>query len=277
MTAPPLTLNDGSSLPAVGLGTYPMLGQEAERAVATALEEGYRLLDTASFYGNEAAVGRGLRLSGVPRDEVTLVSKLRGSDHAFDAALAAGRASARALGVDRLDLYLIHWPNPSRGLFVDAWRALVRLRDEGIVRSIGVSNFEADHLERVVDATGVVPAVNQIELHPEFTQLGLRTVHDALGIRTMAWSPLGRGHLALDTGAVAAAADAHGVSIHQVVLRWHFQQRVIPIPKSASAARQRQNLDLDGFVLDEHEMAGISARDRVEGRTGAAPNEYVEL
>ncbi len=189
---PTHTLNDGTSLPAIGFGTYPLKGEEAVTAIRSALDCGYRLLDTAVNYGNEEEVGEAIRRSGVPREEITVASKLPGRHHAYDEAVASVHASLERLGLDHLDLHLIHWPNPSVGKYAEAWRALVDLRQQGLVRSIGVSNFTGAHLQRIIDETGVTPAVNQIELHPYFPQVEMRAVNERLGIRTESWSPLGK-------------------------------------------------------------------------------------
>lgn len=259
-------LNDGTALPAIGFGTYPLRGEEGIEAIRSAIAAGYRLIDTAVNYGNEEEVGEAVRRSGVPRDEVRLTSKLPGRHHAYDEAIASTKESLSRLGVDHLDLHLIHWPNPGVGLFVEAWQALVDLREQGLVRSIGVSNFTEAHLDRIIEATGVTPAVNQVELHPFFTQPGMRALHERLGIVTEAWSPLGKQQAPYAEPAVADAAERHGVTPGQVLLRWHVQIGSLPIPKSATLARQRENLDVFGFDLDDAEVAAISALDRPDGR-----------
>ena len=209
-SVPTYTLNDGTTLPAIGFGTYPLDGAEGTAAVAGAIEAGYRLVDTAVNYGNEEAVAEGIHASGVPRDQLRVASKLPGRHHAYDDAMASVRGSLERLGLDYLDLHLIHWPNPSVGRYGEAWRALIDLQQEGVVRSIGVSNFTEEHLRRIIDDTGVTPSVNQIELHPRFPQQQMRRVHDDLGIRTEAWSPLGKRDAAYDEPAVADAAERHG-------------------------------------------------------------------
>src|SRR3954453_21624565 len=203
---PTYTLNDGTTLPQVGFGTYPLNGDEAVDAVVGALEAGYRLVDTAVNYENEQAVGEGLRRSGVPREELRVASKLPGRNHAYDDAVASVRGSLERLGLDHLDLHLIHWPNPSVDKYVEPWRALVDLQREGLITSIGVSNFTEAHLTRIIDDSGVAPAVNQIELHPRFPQAELRDVHQRLGIRTEAWSPMGKRNAPLEEEAVTKAA-----------------------------------------------------------------------
>ncbi len=278
MAIPTHRLNDGSTLPAIGFGTYPMKGEEGVAAIRSAIEVGYRLLDTAVNYENESAVGEAIRRSSVPRELLQVTSKLPGRDHGYDDAIASVHGSLERLGLEYLDLHLIHWPNPSRDQYVDAWRALVDLREQGLVRSIGVSNFTARHLERIIEATGVTPAVNQIELHPYFPQAEMRGVDERLGIRTEAWSPLGKRQAPFAEPAVADAAQRHGVTPGQVILRWHVQLGSIPIPKSATPERQRQNLDVFGFELSEDEVAAITALGRPDGRLfGGDPDIHEEM
>ena len=278
MAIPTHRLNDGSTLPAIGFGTYPMKGEDGVTAIRSAIEVGYRLLDTAVNYENEHEVGEAIRRSGVAREELQVTSKLPGRDHGYDEAIASVHGSLDRLGLEYLDLHLIHWPNPSRDQYVDAWRALVDLREQGLVRSIGVSNFTARHLERIIEATGVTPAVNQIELHPYFPQAEMRGVDERLGIRTEAWSPLGKRQAPFAEPAVADAAQRHGVTPGQVILRWHVQLGSIPIPKSATPERQRQNLDVFGFELSEDEVAAITALGRPDGRLfGGDPDIHEEM
>ncbi len=265
-TRSPLTLPDGTVLPRVGFGTYPLSGEDGVRAIAGALDLGYRLLDTAVRYGNEAEVGEALRRSGVPRDDVLVATKIPGRDHAYDDAVASVRGSLDRLGLDRLDLGLIHWPNPSRALFPQAWRALIACQQEGLVRHIGVSNFTPEHLRHIIDDTGITPAVNQVELHPRFDQAALRAVHAELGIVTVAWSPMGKRRAPLDEPAVTGPADRLGVTPGQVILGWHVAIGTLPIPKSADPERQRQNLDLDRVALSDEEVAAISALSEPDGR-----------
>ncbi|RYB90652.1 aldo/keto reductase [Nocardioides glacieisoli] len=274
---PTYDLNDGTTLPAIGFGTYPLRGEDGTAAMVSALEAGYRMLDTAVNYENEAEVGEALRRSSLPRDEVVVASKIPGRHHAYDAAIASVRGSLERLGVERTDLHLIHWPNPSQGTYVEAWRALVQLQRDGLVRSIGVSNFTEEHLTRIIDDTGVVPAVNQVELHPRFPQAGMREVHARLGVRTEAWSPMGKRRAPLEERAVADAADAHGVSPGQVILRWHVQLGSLPIPKSADPQRQRENLDVFGFELSDEEVDAISGLAEDDGRLfGGDPDTHEE-
>lgn len=271
-------LNDGHQLPAVGFGTYPLTGEDGTAAIVRALEAGYRLLDTAVNYDNETEVGEAIRRSGLPRDQVQVASKIPGRHHGYDDAIASVRASLDRLGVDRTDLHLIHWPNPGQGRYVEAWRALVQLQKDGLVRSIGVSNFTEEHLTRIIDDTGVTPAVNQIELHPRFPQAQMREVHDRLGIRTEAWSPMGKRRAPLEEPAVASAAETHGVSPGQVILRWHVQLGSLPIPKSADPRRQAENLDVFGFELTDDEMSAIADLAEDDGRLfGGDPDTHEEM
>ncbi|MFJ2651677.1 aldo/keto reductase [Streptomyces sp. NPDC087420] len=274
-TAPAHTLNDGTTLPAVGLGTYPLNGAEAETAVAGALELGYRLIDTAVNYRNEASVGRGLARAGVPVEDIVVTTKLPGRDQGFEETLRSFGESRRALGLERVGLYLIHWPLPRVDKYVESWKAMIKLREDGLVASIGVSNFTAAHLDRLEAETGVLPSVNQIEMHPLFPQEELRAVHRAKGIRTESWTPLGRGTDLLKDPGISAVARAHGVTPGQVVLRWHTQVGAVPIPKSASPERQRQNLDLFGFDLTEDEIARIESGPH--RRLGGDPDHHEEF
>lgn len=255
-----LTLNDGNSIPRLGFGVYQISPADTESAVAGALQAGYRHIDTAALYGNEREVGRAITASAVPRDEVYVVTKLWNSDQGYDSALSAFEASMDRLGLDFLDLYLIHWPLPSRGKFIDTFRALAHLRDQGRIASIGVSNFEPEHLETLIDGTGIVPVVNQIELHPSFTQAKLREVHARLGIATEAWAPLGRG-LLLSHPTVTTLAQRYGKTPAQVILRWHLQLGNIAIPKSVRLDRIASNVDVFDFELGESEMAALSSLD----------------
>ncbi|CAN5788358.1 aldo/keto reductase [soil metagenome] len=271
-------LNDGTEIPAVGFGTYPLKGDDGVAAVVSAIEVGYRLLDTAVNYRNEAAVGEAIRRAGVDRDELVVTSKLPGRHHGYDDAVASTKESLQRLGLDHLDLHLIHWPNPRVDKYAEAWGALVDLQRQGLVRSVGVSNFTEQQLTRIIDETGVTPAVNQLELHPYFPQEQMRAVNERLGIRTESWSPLGKQQAPFDEPAVAAAAEAHGVTPGQVILRWQVQLGSVPIPKSATPARQRQNLDLFGFELSDEEMAAVSALGRPDGRLfGGDPDTHEEM
>ncbi len=272
------TLNDGTQLPVLGFGTYPLKGENGVAAITSAIEVGYRLVDTAVNYRNEEEVGEAIRRSGVDRNELVVTSKLPGRHHAYADAVASTKDSLHRLGLDHLDLHLIHWPNPGVGRYVKAWQALVDLRQQGLVCSIGVSNFTEEHLTRVIDETGVTPAVNQLELHPYFPQQEMRAVHERLGIRTESWSPLGKRQAPFREAPVAAAAEAHDVAPGQVILRWQVQLGAVPIPKSATPERQRQNLDVFGFELTDDEMAAVSALSRADGRLfGGDPNTHEEM
>ena len=271
-------LNDGTTLPAIGFGTYPLTGEDGIVALVSALQAGYRLLDSAVNYGNETEVGEALRRSGLPRDEVALTTKIPGRFHAKELALQSLRDSAGRFQVEHLDVALIHWPNPSQDRYPQAWQALVEAQRDGLVRTIGVSNFTPAHLRRIIDESGVTPAVNQIELHPYFPQPEMRAVHEELGIRTQAWSPMGKRQAPFDEPAVAEAAAAHQVTPGQVILRWHVQLGSLALPKSATPERQRQNLDVFGFELTEPEMAAITALGRPDGRLfGGDPDTHEEM
>lgn len=278
MTLPTLTLNDGHSIPTLGFGTYPLRGEPGVVAIRTAIDAGNRLLDTAFNYDNEGAVGRAIAASGVPREEFYVTSKLPGRYHPYEAATNAIRESTWRLGLEYLDLYLIHWPNPIEGKYVEAWQALVDAREAGIVRSIGVSNFTLEHLSAIEAATGVRPAVNQIELHPYFPQEEQLAAHKELGIVTEAWSPIGKGSAVREEPVIQELAARHGVSPTQLILRWHVQRGVISIPKSANAQRQAENLDVFGFELSDDDVAAITALGRPDGRLfDGDPNHHQEM
>jgi 2,5-diketo-D-gluconate reductase A len=267
-------LIDGHELPRIGLGTWPLDDDAAHAAVAAALERGYRLIDSAARYDNEAGVGRAVADSDVARAEIVVTTKLPGADHGYEEALAGFEDSRRRLGLEYVDLYLIHWPLPSVGRFVDTWRAFVHLRDEGLVRSIGVSNFTPEQIERIVEATGVWPAVNQIELHPDFSQPELRAWHAEHGVAIESWRPLGRG--VLDHPEIVRIAAAHDRTPAQVVLRWHVQLGLVAIPKSGHRERIAENIDVFDFELGDDDLAAIARLDR-ENRLGGDPTTHVEL
>ncbi|MGM0346972.1 aldo/keto reductase [Streptomyces sp. Adlamb9] len=269
------TLNDGTTIPALGLGTWPLDDTAAERAVREALGLGYRLVDTAVNYRNETGVGRALANAGVPREELVVTTKLPGRHHGYEETLASFEESRRRLGVEYVDLYLIHWPNPRVGKYVDSWKAMIKLREDGLIRSIGVSNFTPEHIVRLEKETGVLPSVNQIELHPLFPQEELRAFHADQGILTESWSPLGRGGHLLGDPHVGRIADEHGVSPGQVLLRWHVQLGALPIPKSADPERQRANLDVFGFELGSDQMAAIARH--APTRLGGDPETHEEF
>lgn len=253
------SLNDGHEFPAVGLGTYRLTGSEGSAAVASAIDSGYRLIDTALNYENESDVAAGIRDSSVDRSELVVTTKLPGRFHGYEETLAGFEESRTNLGLDYVDLFLIHWPLPKVDKYVDSWRAMIELRDKGLIRSIGVSNFTPEHLTRIISETGVTPAVNQVELHPRFPQAALREFHREHGILTESWSPIGnRSEITADP-IITAIADTHGVTPTQVVLRWHVQLGAVPIPKSADPTRQRENIDIFGFELSDAEVAQISS------------------
>jgi 2,5-diketo-D-gluconate reductase A len=258
--APTLTLNNGVQMPALGLGTWPLDDSQTADAVATAAAAGYRLFDTAENYENEAGVGEGIRRSGLPRDEVFVTSKLNKKWHSYDGVQRAFEASSKRLGLEVIDLYLIHWPNPDQDTYVEAFRGLRALQDSGQVRAIGVSNFLPEHLQRLFDE-GYVPQVNQIKLDPTQNRADLRAVHAEHDIITEAWSPLGQGNGMLDAPEIAAIAVDHGRTPGQVVLRWHTQNGIIPTPKSANAVRQAENIRIFDFELSAAELAALSALD----------------
>ncbi|MFJ3905362.1 aldo/keto reductase [Streptomyces sp. NPDC090025] len=260
-------------MPQLGFGVWQVPDAEAESAVATALEAGYRSIDTAAIYGNEAGTGKALAASGLPREELFVTTKLWNSEQGYDSTLRAFDESLGKLGLDHVDLYLIHWPLPAKDTYVDTYRALEKILADGKARAIGVSNFHPEHLERLLGETSVVPAVNQIELHPQLQQAELRKVHAAHGIATEAWSPLGQGRGLLDVPAIVAIARKHEVTPAQVVLRWHLQIGNVVIPKSVTPSRIRENIDVFGFELDAEDLAGFAALD--EGRRlGPDPAEF---
>jgi 2,5-diketo-D-gluconate reductase A len=255
---PTLPLGD-LSIPVVGLGTYGLFGAKGTAQVVTAIEAGYRLLDTAQGYGNEAEVAAGMRESGVDPAELLLTTKLPNGDHGFDETLASFDRSQSALGVDVVDLYLIHWPMPEVDRFVESWKAMIRLRDEGRIRSIGVSNFSPEQIDRLERETGVLPSLNQVELRVGLDQADLRTYHEAKGIVTESYSPLKHGSALAKDPIVTRIAEAHGVAWNQVVLRWNLQLGTVVIPRSTDAGRQASNLAVTGFELTDDEMQAISA------------------
>jgi len=265
-----VALADGRTIPQLGLGVYKVPDDEAERVVDVALEAGYRHLDTASFYGNERGVGAALRSSGLPRDEVFVTTKVWYDDHGRDATLRSFDRSLELLGVDEVDLYLIHWPAPAQDRYVETWRALAEIAESGRARSVGVSNFQVHHLERLLAETDRVPVVNQVELHPWLPQHELRAFHAEHGIATESWSPLARGKV-LGDPVLARLAAKHGVAPAQVLVRWHLQQGLVVIPKSVTPERIRANRDVDGFELDADDLAALAALENGE-RTGSHPD-----
>jgi 2,5-diketo-D-gluconate reductase A len=259
MTIPQRSLSDGNAIPAIGLGTFGLKGEAGITSIVSGIEAGFRLLDTGLRYENECEVGEGMRRSGVDRSELIVTTKLRGRDHGYAETLRGFEESRGNLGLDYVDLYLIHWPLPRVDKYVDSWRAMIAMQAQGVIRSIGVSNFTPAQVSRLIDETGVTPVVNQVELHPQFGQADLLAFDDSLGIVTEAWSPIGA-HLVKITDApeVVSIALAHSVTPTQVVLRWHVQRGAVPIPKSGNPARQRENLDVFGFELTDADVAAIS-------------------
>lgn len=269
---PHLELADGHRIPQLGLGTYKTPAARTAEVVDAALRMGYRHVDTASLYRNEDGVGDGIRASGIPRDELFVTTKLWDDAHGFDAALRAFDESATRLDLDYVDLYLIHWPCPSQDRYVDAWRALIRLRDEGRTRSIGVSNFHPHHIERIVAETGVSPVVNQVELHPRFPQAALREWSAERGILVESWAPLARGGL-LDDPVIERIAARHGRSPAQIVIRWHLDLGLVVVPKSTSPDRIRENSEVADFRLDADDVAAIATLE-TGIRTGMDPDAH---
>ncbi len=276
MTAPLLDLNDGRQMPALGFGTYSITGPDAPALIGSAIDAGYRLLDTATRYENEEEVGEAVRASSVSREELFVTSKLPGADHGYDEALRSVEGSLKRLGLDRLDLFLIHWPQPPIDKYVQTWKAFIRMRQEGTVSSIGVSNFLPEHLDRLLEETGVAPAVNQVELHPFLPQLEQRAADARHGTVTQSWTPLGRGTDLLERPEITETAEKHGRTPGQVVLRWHLDVGAAPIPKSATPERFRSNLDIFDFELDADDLARIATLETGE-RTGGDPVDEVQL
>jgi diketogulonate reductase-like aldo/keto reductase len=269
-SVPTVTLNNGVRMPQLGFGVFQVPDAETTAAVTCALEAGYRSVDTAAVYGNEGGVGRALAASGLERGELFVTTKLWNADQGYDATLRAFDAGLARLGLEYVDLYLIHWPAPARDLYRESWKAIERLVADGLVRAAGVSNFQPAHLRRLLDSASLVPAVNQIELHPGLQQTELRALHAELGIATEAWSPLAQGAV-LGDDVITGIAERHGRSPAQVVLRWHLQLGTVVIPKSVTPARIEENIDVFGFTLTDDEMTAIAALDRGL-RTGPDPD-----
>ncbi|MCF6525929.1 aldo/keto reductase [Streptomyces sp. JJ36] len=257
-------------MPQLGFGVWQIPDDEAARAVGTALEAGYRSIDTAAVYENEKGTGQALADSGIPRDELFVTTKVWNSDQGYDATLRAFDASLERLGLDQVDLYLIHWPMPEVDRYVDTWKALQRIHEDGRARAIGVSNFHPEHLRRLIDETGTVPAVNQIELHPRLQQPGPRSFHAEQGIATEAWSPLGQGKDLLQDPVLGEIARKHDRTVAQVVLRWHLQIGNVVIPKSVTPSRIRENLDVFSFELDGEDLRAVEALN-ADSRLGPDP------
>ncbi|GAA3388612.1 aldo/keto reductase [Streptomyces roseoviridis] len=270
---PFLTLNNDVRMPQLGFGVWQVPDDEAEQVVTTALDAGYRSIDTAAIYENETGTGRALAASGLPREELFVTTKLWNTEQGYDSTLRAFDASLTKLGLDYVDLYLIHWPLPAKDAYVDTYRAFEKILADGRARAIGVSNFLPEHLERLIGETSVVPAVNQIELHPQLQQAATREAHARHGIATEAWSPLGQGKGLLEVPAIVAIARKHDRTPAQVVLRWHLQVGNVVIPKSVTPSRIRENIDVFDFELDAEDLAAVAALD--EGhRLGPDPAEF---
>ena len=261
-----LDLNDGQVLPVIGFGTYKLNGTHGVHAIVNALNNGYRVLDTAYNYENEGTVGKAITQSHVSRDQVIVTSKLPGRYHDYNSAMIAIQESIYRLNVDYIDLYLIHWPNPKQGKFVEAWQALIDAQKAGLLKSIGVCNFLPEHIDVLEQETGVLPAVNQIELHPYFNQQDVISYHREKGIIIQAWSPIGRASNVINDTTIASIAEKYNKSVPQVILKWHVQNGIVPIPKATSNQRQLENIDIFDFSLDTAEMAKINNLTREDGR-----------
>lgn len=270
---PPIILNNGVEMPQLGFGVWQVPDDEAQTAVTTALEAGYRSIDTAAIYGNEEGTGKAIAASGVPREELFVTTKLWNADQGHDSTLRAFDTSLEKLGLDYVDLYLIHWPLPSKDSYVDTYKAFEKIQADGRAKSIGVSNFLPEHLDRLIAETSVIPAVNQIELHPHLQQRAAREYHAEQDIATEAWSPLGQGKGLLEVPAIVAIARKHGRTPAQIVLRWHIQLGNVVIPKSVTPSRIKENIDVFGFELDPEDMAAISALNE-DRRLGPDPATF---
>lgn len=271
-SSPNLTFNDGNTIPQLGYGVWQVEDNVAEKVVRQAFEAGYRHIDTAKIYGNEAGVGRAIASSGLSREEIFITTKLWNADQGYESTLKAFEESLDRLGLETLDLYLIHWLQPRQEKYVDTWKALIELQKRGRVKSIGVSNFTIEGLQRIIDETGVVPAINQIELHPFFNQAELRSFNASKGILTQAWSPLGQGGELLDNAVIAEIAAKHSATPAQVVIAWHLAIGNVVIPKSVTASRIQENFAALEVTLDEADIEAINRLDRgAEGRIGPDP------
>lgn len=266
-----VTLNNTLEIPQIGLGVWKIPNEDVTQVALSALSLGYRHIDTAKVYGNEKGVGLAIAKTDIPREEIFVTSKLWNDDQGYDSTLRAFDETMSNLGLDVLDLYLIHWPEPSKDLYLDTWRAMIELYEQGRVSAIGTSNFNPSHLTRIIDATGVTPTVNQIELHPRFAQRNLREFHKQHAIAIESWSPLGNGRL-LNDERIAVIASKHGCTIAQAILAWHLQQRLIVIPKSVNEARLAENLAAQDIILDDEDIAAFAQIDAVDGRNGADPD-----
>ena len=270
---PGIELNNGATIPQLGFGVFQIDPSDTVESVMAALDAGYRHIDTAQMYGNEAEVGEAVAKSDIPRDQLWITTKCNNSNHGYEDSQSALDESLRAMGLDQVDLYLIHWPLPGKDLYVDTWKGLEQAQADGKTRTIGVSNFQPHHLDRLLEETETVPAINQIELHPHMQQAGLRSYHERHGIRTEAWSPIGQGKGLLDAPEFADIAQNHGKSAAQVVLRWHVQLGNIIFPKSVTPERIRENFAIFDFELSDDEMNTINGMERAE-RLGPDPDNF---
>ncbi len=273
MSVPTVKLNDGNQIPQLGFGVWQVGNDEAVATVSEALKVGYRHIDTAAIYGNEEGTGKAINQSGIARKDIFLTTKLWNAAQGYDTTLKAFDESLKKLGTDYVDLYLIHWPVPSKDLFSETWRAFVKLKEEGRVKSIGVSNFRTVDLERIIKDSGVTPVLNQIELHPQFQQDELRLFHGKHHIATEAWSPLGQGKI-LENATLKSIAERHGKSVAQVILRWHIETGNIVIPKSVTPARIKENFDIFNFQLNGTDHDAITKLDKEDGRIGPNPGTF---
>lgn len=278
MNIPTIKLHDGYEIPALGLGTVYLRGEPGVDAITSAIRNGYRLIDSAIRYDNEGAVGEAIRQSGIPREQLFLTSKLRAQYYNYEDALEMIRESLYRANLDYWDLFLLHWPNPKQDKYVEAWRALIQAKENGWIRSIGVSNFMPEHLDRLIEETGEKPVINQIEMHPYFSQVEQRKADKERGIITEAWSPLSRARTVTHDETIAELARQKGKTVSQVILRWHVQLGVIPLPRSSSELHQKENLDVFNFELTDDEMATLNALTKPDGRIdNQDPREYEEF
>lgn len=273
MTVPVVKLNDGNHIPQLGYGVWQVGNDEAVTAVSEALKVGYRHIDTAAIYGNEEGTGKAIKESGIARKDIYLTTKLWNKEQGYESTLKAFDASLKKLGTDYVDLYLIHWPLPSKDLFMETWRAFIKIKEEGRAKSIGVSNFRTADLERILKESDVVPVLNQIELHPQFQQDELRLFHSKHDIATEAWSPLGQGTI-LENPTLKSIAEKHGKSVAQVILRWHIETGNIVIPKSVTPARIKENFEVFYFSLNGTDHDAITKLDKTDGRIGPNPATF---
>lgn len=275
---PEIILNDGNKIPTVGFGTYKLKGNEGATAIESAINQGYRLLDSAYNYENEGTVGTAIRRTSIPREELIITSKLPGRYHSYNDAVVTIQESLYRANLDYYDIYLIHWPNPNRDLYVEAWQALIDAKKWGLIRSIGVCNFLPEHLQRLQDETGVMPALNQIELHPFFNQEEQRKWHEENGVVTESWSPLARANDVFQNNVLQEIATTYNKTVSQIILRWHYQLGAVAIPKSATPTRQLENISIFDFSLNDQAMQAIASLSRPDGRMkGQDPAVYEEF